>query len=112
MRPKCFLKIAGKSNNSRFDLILFDNISHKLLRPSRLLGNLFKFLKFSLHGNKSGPFPLLNIAAYWKSSDSKACTKKLSQIRTTNNDNGGRGSSLRIYVRYCGSAALGLIEAT
>ena len=39
MCPKCFLKIAGKSNNYRFYLPNFlkfcDNISHKLLRPTK-----------------------------------------------------------------------------
>ena len=50
---------------------------------------------------KSGPFPLLNVAAYWQSSDSGACVKKLFQILANNIDHGGRGIDLRIYVRYC-----------
>ena len=63
--------------------------------------NLWKFLNGPLCGNKSGPFPLLNVAAYWQSSDTEACAKKLSQIPANNVDNGGRGIGLRIYVRYC-----------
>ena len=53
--------------------------------------------------NKSGSFPLLNVAAYWKSSNSEACAKKLSPILANDIDNGGRGIGLRIYVRYCRS---------
>ena len=46
------------------------------------------------------PFPLLNVAAHWKSSNIEACAKKLSQILANNIDNGGRGVSLRIDVRF------------
>ena len=35
--------------------------------------------------------PLLNFAAYWKSTNSEACTKKLSQILANNIDKGGGG---------------------
>ena len=45
MYPKCFLKIAGKSNNCRFYLPNFlkfcDNISHKLLRPSQSIEKIY-----------------------------------------------------------------------
>ena len=41
--------------------------------------------------NKSGPFSLLNIAAYWQSSNSEACAKNLSQILGNNIDNEGDG---------------------
>ena len=44
-----------------------------------------------------------SILGYWKSSNTKACAKKLSQILVNNIDNGGRGIGLRIYVRYCRS---------
>ena len=47
------------------------------------------------------PPPLLNVAAYWQSSDTKTCVKKLSLILANNIDNGGREIVLRIYVRYC-----------
>ena len=81
------------------------NTSHKLLRPSQFLEKFMKILKWwknsELCRNKLGPFPLLNLAAYWKSSNSEACAKKLSQILANNIDTGGRGFGLRIYVRYC-----------
>ena len=60
-----------------------------------------KFWNGSLCRNKPGPFPLLNVAAYWQSSNTEACAKKLSQILANNIDNGGKGTGLRIYVRYC-----------
>ena len=40
-----------------------------------------------------------HVAAYWKSSNAKACDKKLSQILANNIDNGARNVGLRIYVR-------------
>ena len=39
--------------------------------------------------------------AYWQSSNTEACAKKLSQILPNNIDNVGRVIGLRIYVRYC-----------
>ena len=106
--PKCFIEIAGKSNNYRFYLPNFlkfcDNISHNLLRPSQVLENyakLRKFLNVPLCGNKPGPFPLLIVAAYWQNCDTEPCAKKLSQILANNIDNGARGIGFRIYVRYC-----------
>ena len=63
--------------------------------------NLWKFWNGSLCRNKSGPSPVLNVAVYWKSSNTEACAKKLPQILGNNIDNGGRGIALRIYVRYC-----------
>ena len=53
------------------------------------------------HLNKSGPSPLLNVAAYWQSSITKVCAKKLSQTFANNTGNGGRGMGLRIHLRYC-----------
>ena len=72
--------------------------------------NLWKFWNGPLCRNKSGPFPLLNVAVYWQSSDTKACAKKLSQILANNIDNGRRGIGLRIYVRYCSFIKTRLIE--
>ena len=63
--------------------------------------DLWKLCNDPLYRNKSDPFPLLKVAAYWQSSNTKACTKKLSQIFANNIDNGERGIGLRIYVRYC-----------
>ena len=63
--------------------------------------NLWKFWNGPLCRNKSGPFPLPNVAAYWKSINTEDCAKTLSQILANNIDNGGQGIGLRIYVRYC-----------
>ena len=41
-----------------------------------------------------------NVAAYWKNGDIEAFVKKLSQRPANNIDIGGRGTDLRIYVRY------------
>ena len=51
--------------------------------------------------NKSGAFPLLNVAGYWKSNNIEACTKKLSQILANNIDHWRKEIGLRIYARYC-----------
>ena len=106
---KCFIKIAGRSNNYRFDLPKFlkfcDNISHKLLRPYSVNSwkNLWKFWSDPFCRNNLDPIPLLNVVAYWKSSNSEACTKTLFQILANNIDTVGRGISFIIYVcfRYC-----------
>ena len=58
--------------------------------------NLSKFWNDPLCRNKSGPFPQLNVAAYWKRSKSEACPKRLSQILANNIVNGG-GVGLRTY---------------
>ena len=63
--------------------------------------NFQKFWNGPLSRSKSGPSPLINVAASWKSSNTKACAKKLSQMLANNNDNGGRGIGLRLHVRYC-----------
>ena len=44
---------------------------------------------------------LLNFAVYWKSSNTNACDKKLSQILANNIDKGGIEIGLIIYVRHC-----------
>ena len=53
--------------------------------------NLWKFWNGSLCRNKSSPFSLLNVAAYWQSSNAEACAKKFSQILANNFNNGGGG---------------------
>ena len=53
--------------------------------------NLWKFWKGPLCRDKSGPFPLLNVAGYWKSSNTEVCAKKLSQMLANNIDHRGRG---------------------
>ena len=71
------------------------------MRLSQFLENLWKFWNGPLWRNKSGPFSPLNVAGYWKSSNTKACAKKLSLILANNIDHGGKGVGFRIYVRYC-----------
>ena len=63
--------------------------------------NLWKFWNGPLCRNISSPFLLINVAAYWQSSNTEVCDKKLSQILANNIDNGGRRIGLRIYVRHC-----------
>ena len=60
-----------------------DNISHKLLRTSQLLEKIMEILECStLH--ISGPFLLLNVAAYWNCSNNEACAKNcLRYLKTT-----------------------------
>ena len=53
--------------------------------------NLWKFWKGPLCRDKSGPFPLLNVAGYWKSSNTEDCAKKLSHILANNFCHGRRG---------------------
>ena len=48
------------------------------------------------------PFlPLLNVPAYWQSSNTKACANKMSQRLEIKVYNRGRGIRLGIYVSYC-----------
>ena len=46
--------------------------------------DLRKFWNGLLCRNKSGPFPLLNVAAYWNTSNPEDCAKKLFQILVNN----------------------------
>ena len=62
--------------------------------------SLWKLCNDPLWRNKSGSFPLLNVAAYWKSSNTEARAKTLCQILANNIDNGGKEIGLRIYLRY------------
>ena len=57
--------------------------------------NLWKFWNCPLRRNKSDPSILLNVAVYWKSSNTEASAKKLSQILANNIDNGVRGVGLK-----------------
>ena len=63
--------------------------------------NLWKFWNGPLCRNKSATSSLMNVAAYWKSSNIEACAKNLSQILANNTDNERWEIGLRIYVRYC-----------
>ena len=89
--------------NRKWSLLSFErsatyNISHKLLTPSQFLEKLMKIFEWSR--NKLSSFCLLNVAAYWKSSNTEACAKNLPHILANNTDNGGRQIGFRIYVRY------------
>ena len=53
--------------------------------------NFWKFRNSLLWRCKSGPSPLLNSTAYWKSSNTRACAKKLSQILAKTIDNKEKG---------------------
>ena len=82
------------------DLIF--NISHKLLKPTQFLEKFSEIPgMFHLIEINQAPAPLLNVAVYWQSSNTEACTIKFSQILANNIDKGGKGIGPRIYVRYC-----------
>ena len=86
--------------NRKWSLLSFErsatyNISHKLLTPSQFLEKLMKIFEWSR--NKLSSFCLLNVAAYWKSSNTEACAKNLPHILALKI---GEGIGLRIYVRY------------
>ena len=72
-----FQKITGKPNDYQLYLSNFvkfcDNNSRKLLRTKEFL----KILEWSTLHKKIRPLPLLNVAAYWKSSNTEAYTRKL-----------------------------------
>ena len=105
MCSKCILEIVGKSNNYQFYLPIFlkfcDNISHKLLRSSQFLENFLEILEWSFFQKQIRPLPLLNVAAYCKNSNAKACAKKTISDTYKQHWKWGREIALRIYVRYC-----------
>ena len=101
--PNVFKKLPENQINTDFIYLTSSNfvtISH--INYWDQVISWKKFLKFwngPLCRNKSCPFPLLNVAAYWQSSNSEACAKKLSQVLPNNIDNRGRGIGFRIDVR-------------
>ena len=103
--PTAFSKLPENQITTNFiDLTSsnFVTISHiNFLDQLNSRKNFWKFWNGPFCRNKSGPYPLLNIAVYWQSSNTQPCAKKLSQILVKNIDNGGRGIDLRIYTRYC-----------
>ena len=103
--PYVFLKLPENQITTNFSYLTSSNfvtISHiNYWDQLNSRKNIWKFWNGPLCRNKSGPFPLLNIAVYWQSSNIEACSKKLSQKLGNNIDSGGRGIGLRIYVRYC-----------
>ena len=92
---KCFLKIPGKPHHSDFICLTSSNFvttSHiNYWNQVNSWKNLRKFWNGTLCRNKSRTCPLLDVSAYWKSSNNEVCT---------NTDIGGRGVGLRIYVTY------------
>ena len=95
MCPERFLKIAPKSNNYQFSYLTSSNfvtISHMIFWDQvNSWKNLWKFLNGPLYRNKSDLFSLLNVEAYWESSNTEVCTKELSQILANDIDGGRRG---------------------
>ena len=61
--------------------------------PGKIYGSLWRC--------KLGPFHLLNIAAYWKSSNKEASANKLSQILANSTDNQETRAVLKNHVDYC-----------
>ena len=95
------LKISTKWNAHPLHLIEKPAISHtNFWDYVNSWKSLWKFWNGLLCRNKSDPSPLLNVAVYWRSSNTEACAKKLSQILANNIDNEGRVIGLRICVRY------------
>ena len=62
--------------------------------------NLWESLNGLLCRNKSGPSPLLDVSAYWKSSNTYVWSKKLSHILANNFDNWLMEVGLKTYLRY------------
>ena len=78
--------------SSYLNCLCFSTISHiNVWDQVNSWKNLWKFWNGPLCRNKSGPFPLLNIAAYLQNSNAEAFAKKLSQILTNSIDNRGKG---------------------
>ena len=82
MYPKCFfLKLLENQITANFIYLTSPNfvtISHiSYWDQVNSWKNLWKFWNGLLCRNKSGPFPLLNVAVCWQSSDTEACAKKL-----------------------------------
>ena len=103
--PNVFLKLPENQLTANFIYVTFSNFvttSHtNYLNQVNSWKNLWKFWNGPLCRYKSGPFPLLNVAVYWKSSDTEACAKELSQILANNIDNENRVIGLRICLGYC-----------
>ena len=85
-------KVKSSVEFCRFKLVYVPAISHiNYCDQVNSWKNLWKFGNGPLCRYKSGPFPLLNVAGYWKSSNTEACTQKLSQILANNTDLLGGG---------------------
>ena len=101
--PNIFLKFSKNQINANFIYQTYSNFAtifdisywHQVNSRKRFC----KFCNGLFSRHKTGSSRLLNVASYWKSSNAKACAKKLSQILANNIDNGWREIRLRIYVR-------------
>ena len=93
--PNVFFKLPENQTTTNFIYITSSNfvtIPHiNYWDQVNSWKNLLKFWNGSLCWNKSGPFPLLNVAVYWQSSDTETCAKRLSQILQTTLIMGGGG---------------------
>ena len=101
--PNIFLKLSKNQINTNFiyqtysnfvtifDISYWDQVNFRK--------TFCKFCNGLFSRHKTGSSRLLNVASYWKSSNAKACAKKLSQILANNIGNGWREIGLRIYVR-------------
>ena len=102
--PNFFKKLPESQITTDFNYLTSSNfvtLSHiNYLDQVNSWKNLWKICNGPLCRNKSGLFPALKVAAYWKSSNTEACAKTLSQKLANNIDNGGRRIGLRICVRY------------
>ena len=71
--PNVFKKLPENRRTTDFIYLTSSNfvtISH--------IKYVWKFWNGPLCRDKSGPFPLLNVAGYWKSSNTEACAQNLS----------------------------------
>ena len=100
--PNVFKKLMGNQITADFIYLKFTLNFLKFCDQVNSWKNLLKLWNGPLCRKKSGPLPLLNVALYCKSSNNKACPKKLSQILPNKIHHGRKGIGLRIYVRCCG----------
>ena len=99
--PDMFLKLPANQITNNFIYLTFSNfvtISH--INYWNQLNSCKNFWNGPPSRNKSDLSPLLNVAVYWQSSNTKACAKKLSQILANNINYWGSGIGVRIYQRY------------
>ena len=73
----------------------------RLATPKLAPINCIRYLQTTLAMGKGGSSPLLNVAAYWESSNNRSlCQETVSDI-CKQHWSWGRGIGFRIYVRYC-----------
>ena len=101
--PNIFLKLSKNQINTNFIYQTYSNVvtifDISYWHQVNSQKTFCKFCNGLFSRHKTGSSRLLNVASYRKSSNAKACAKKLSQILANNIDNGWREIGLRIYVR-------------